>query len=126
MVVSLLLRDRLDVNVLHERNPLFVTLADGSIRNTYALKLLNMEPEPRTFLVRLQDLPGAEMWHAGAEEERGTAFEVSVEPDRVRELRVFVTAPAGFHGTTDFVFRVTDEAEGETARAGAQFHGPQP
>jgi polyferredoxin len=126
MLVSLLLRDRLDVNVLHERNPLFVTLSDGSIRNTYALKLLNMEPQPRTFSVRLEGLPGAAMWHANAEDERGTEFEVAVEPDRVRELRVFVVAPAGVQGAADFAFVVADEAEGETVRAGAQFHGPQP
>jgi cytochrome c oxidase accessory protein FixG len=124
MLVSLLLRDRLDVNVLHERNPLFVTLSDGSIRNTYAVKLLNMEPQPRTFEVRLADLPGGEMWFAGNEEERGQMFEVEVEPDRVRELRVFVTVPAGVEGTEQFAFVVTDDA-GETVRAGAQFHGPQ-
>ncbi len=125
MLVSLLMRDRLDVNVLHERNPLFVTLSDGSIRNTYALKLLNMRPEPRTMSVAIEGLPGAEMWHAGAEEVRGTEFEVPVEPDRVRELRVFVAVPAGFTGTADFAFVVTEKPEGETARTDAQFHGPQ-
>ncbi|MGH6923296.1 MAG: cytochrome c oxidase accessory protein CcoG [Propylenella sp.] len=126
MLVSLLLRDRLDVNVLHERNPLFVTLSDGSIRNTYALKLLNMQPEPRTLSVRLEGLPGAVMWHAGAEANRGTEFSVPVEPDRVRELRVFVIAPAGIRGSADFTFVVADEAGGETVTTAAQFHGPQP
>ena len=48
------------------------------------------------------------------------------EPDRVRELRVFVTLPAGFQGTADFAFVVSDEDDGETVRADTQFHGPQP
>ena len=126
MLVSLVLRDRLDVNVLHERNPLFVTLSDGSVRNTYSVKLLNMELEPNTFSVELVDLPGAVMWHDGAADARGIAFDVSVAPNRVRELRVFVTMPAGFQGTTDFAFIVSGEEEGETVRAEAQFHGPQP
>ena len=40
-------RDRLDLNVIHDRNPQFVVESDGSIRNGYAVKLLNMIPEPR-------------------------------------------------------------------------------
>jgi polyferredoxin len=30
--------------VLHERNPLFVRLSDGSIRNAYTVRLLNKRP----------------------------------------------------------------------------------
>ncbi|HHI81565.1 MAG TPA: cytochrome c oxidase accessory protein CcoG, partial [Rhizobiales bacterium] len=38
MLTALLLRERLDVNVLHDRNPQFVKLSDGSIRNGYTVK----------------------------------------------------------------------------------------
>ena len=51
-------RDRLEVNVLHDRNPQFVTLSDGSIRNGYTVKLLNMIPEPRTIIVTMRGLAG--------------------------------------------------------------------
>ncbi|TIU70206.1 MAG: cytochrome c oxidase accessory protein CcoG, partial [Mesorhizobium sp.] len=61
LLYSLLTRERLELNVLHDRNPQFVTLSDGSIRNGYTVKLLNMIPEPRTIVVTLQGLPGAEM-----------------------------------------------------------------
>ncbi|TIT70840.1 MAG: cytochrome c oxidase accessory protein CcoG, partial [Mesorhizobium sp.] len=54
LLYGLLTRDRLQVNVLHDRNPQFVTLSDGSIRNGYTVKLLNMIPEPRTIIVTLQ------------------------------------------------------------------------
>ena len=33
LLTVLAMRDTLDVNVIHDRNPLFVTLSDGSIRN---------------------------------------------------------------------------------------------
>ena len=56
MLFALLTRDRLDLNVLPDRNPLFVTLSDGSIRNGYTLKILNMLPEFRT-LHRLDQGP---------------------------------------------------------------------
>jgi cytochrome c oxidase accessory protein FixG len=36
----------IDLTVLHERSPLFVTLSDGSIQNKYTLKMLNKMPEP--------------------------------------------------------------------------------
>ncbi|TIU44162.1 MAG: cytochrome c oxidase accessory protein CcoG, partial [Mesorhizobium sp.] len=56
LVCSLLTRERLELNVLHDRNPQFVTLSDGSIRNGYTVKLLNMIPEPRTVEITLHGL----------------------------------------------------------------------
>ncbi len=47
MLWSLLFRPTLDINVLQERSPLFVTLSDGDIRNGYTLNLLNKMLEPR-------------------------------------------------------------------------------
>src|SRR5947199_159843 len=41
MLYALLNRTLLDVNVLHDRNPVAVKLADGSIRNTYTVRLRN-------------------------------------------------------------------------------------
>ena len=37
--------DAIDLKVLHERAPLFVTLSDGSVQNKYTLKVLNKMPE---------------------------------------------------------------------------------
>ena len=39
MLYALLSRDRLEVNVQHDRNPVFVMLSDGSIRNGYTVKI---------------------------------------------------------------------------------------
>src|SRR5690606_26052259 len=51
MLGQLLLRDTLDISVLHDRNPLFVTLSNGDIRNGYTVKLLNQTRERRTFVL---------------------------------------------------------------------------
>ena len=40
---------------------LSVTLSDGSIRNGYTVKLLNMIPEPRPITLSIEGLPGATM-----------------------------------------------------------------
>ena len=49
MLTALVLRPELEVSVLHDRNPLYVKLSDGGLRNGYTVKLLNKLYEPRSF-----------------------------------------------------------------------------
>jgi cytochrome c oxidase accessory protein FixG len=126
MLFSLLTRDRLDINVIPDRNPLYVTLADGSIRNGYTLKVLNMTGEPRVFEVALDGLPAASMWQAGDEGQDGRAIAVEVEADRLREVKVFVSqsADAAVPGLKTFAFTVRDLAGSESGSAAADFYTP--
>ena len=109
-----------------DRNPLYVTLSDGSIRNGYTLKVLNMTPTPRTFEVAFDGLPGASMWLAGEENHSGRAIAVDVEPDRLREIKVFVSQPPETikPGLTGFDFTVRDLAGSESGSAAADFYVP--
>ena len=127
LLYSLLTRDRLEVNVLHDRNPQFVTLSDGSIRNGYTVKLLNMIPEPRTIVVTIQGLQGAEMSVVGIDLPVGRSVPISVEPDRLKMLKVFVRQPAGqIQGTAQaFKFRVEDKASFESDEYTATFNAPE-
>ena len=127
MLISLSLRERLDLNVLHDRNPLFVTLSDGSIRNGFIVKILNMQGTARTFELRLDGLDGADMWLAGGEEQRGRSLEMGVEPDKLREFRVFVSQPrdASKPGRTDFDMVVRDRDGTESVTEDAQFYAPE-
>src|SRR5690606_33232522 len=61
MLTVLALRSPLSVNVLHDRNPLYVELRDGSVRNGYDVKILNMTPEPREVILRLDGIEGAQI-----------------------------------------------------------------
>ena len=56
MLIVLAMRETLDVNVLRDRNPLFVTLSDGSTRNGYEVKILNMRGETRQFWIETRGL----------------------------------------------------------------------
>jgi len=49
LVVALFVRKDIEMNVTPVRSPLFVTLADGSIRDTYDLRLRNKHGEDRWF-----------------------------------------------------------------------------
>ncbi|MCB1452804.1 MAG: cytochrome c oxidase accessory protein CcoG [Rhizobiaceae bacterium] len=127
MLYALLARDRIDINVLHDRNPQFVVLSDGSIRNGYTVKLLNMVPEQRIFTLQLDGLQGGYMTVAetGAPESRTAT--IGVEPDRLRTLKVFVRLPAAAaaEGSQDFRFVVKDTGSEETDSYNATFVVPE-
>src|SRR6187401_2695025 len=67
MLTALLLRPDLDVNVLRDRNPLFVKLSDGGVRNGYTVKLLNKLYAPRALSLGIEGLPGAKLSVVGLE-----------------------------------------------------------
>ncbi|WP_163272996.1 cytochrome c oxidase accessory protein CcoG [Chelativorans alearense] len=127
MLYSLLTRDRLEVNVLHDRNPQFVMLSDGAIRNGYTVKLLNMVPEPRIITLSLEGLPGATMHAVGVDLPEGRSLDVALDPDRLKELRIFVRQPADYVEEQDnrFTFVVEDKASSENAAYRAKFMTPE-
>ena len=43
MLAILALRATVDINILPDRNPLFVTMSDGSIRNGYTIRVMNKQ-----------------------------------------------------------------------------------
>jgi cytochrome c oxidase accessory protein FixG len=129
MLVALISRERLDITVQQDRNPLYVELSDGSIRNGYTVKILNMEQQPRSFALRLLGLPGAVMALTGSDEPPARELTVEVEADRVRAFRIYVTAPAttGEFAETAFDFEVAElgaEEDAERRSYSAIFHGP--
>ncbi len=91
MLGTLSMRSVLELNVLPERNPFFVRLSDGSIRNTYTIKILNKLHEPRTFAIKVRNLPNARVAIAegGAEAEA----KITAPTDAIGETRVFVIVP---------------------------------
>ena len=95
MLFALGERTRLDLNVQHDRNPVYVQLSDGMIRNNYTLKLRNMETRPRTAAVTIEGMPGAVMWtDEMARDKAARDITVTVAPDQVEALRVYVVAPS--------------------------------
>jgi len=119
MLVALANRTTLEINVLHDRNPPYVLLSDGSIRNGYTVKILNKLQQPREFALQARGLAGARLAIVGME----AGGKIEVATDALREVRVFVTVPAAQLAeldslTTSFALVAHDAASGhETARA---------
>ena len=127
LLTALTLRDRLGVNVQHDRNPIFVQLSDGAIRNGYTVKILNMLQEPRVIYLSLEDLPGAMMTIPGLDQAEGVSFAIPIEPDKLRALRVFVRQPADLieGGSTAFRLVVEDRQSKEKDVYDAVFAAPE-
>ena len=99
MLTALLLRPDLEVSVLHDRNPLYVRLSDGGLRNGYTVKLLNKLYEPRTYSLALEGLPGATLSIIGPEHHTGPA--VTVPPDDLSIASGLCHARQGGRGGTE-------------------------
>jgi cytochrome c oxidase accessory protein FixG len=125
MSFRLATREDARLGVIHDRNPVAVTLSDGAVRNAYTLRFSNMSAEPRRFTVETNGLDDAEVEIVGAEPDADGRFVVEVGADQTREARALVTlrrrAPAG---QTPILFTVKDLESGESVVARDSFIRP--
>jgi polyferredoxin len=128
MLYALATRSFLEISVLPDRSPLFVTLADGSIRNSYTLKISNKSPEARLFTITAKGLPGTFLGIAGSEPQQvpiSQGIEVMVKADSVGTFRAYVHAPHdAVHSEAPLVFVVHEMTAGEQAERTTNFRGP--
>ncbi|MBR0718217.1 cytochrome c oxidase accessory protein CcoG [Bradyrhizobium liaoningense] len=122
MLYALATRSTMDVNVLHERNPLLVKLSDGGVRNDYTVRLLNKGAE-RSFALDVTGLPGATVRIAGIDRKPDGRLVVEVGQDQTREVRMSVqVGPAQVpQRAVDVAIEMTDIASGQTASARDHF-----
>ncbi len=125
MLTVLATRGHLELSVLHDRAPLFVTLSDGGVRNGFTLKLASKAQEERTLTLTLDGIPDATMW-TGESDARSRAVTVPVPPDAVRDLRVFVARPPEHAVPDEFSFVLSDAQTGETVSVEALFEAERP
>jgi len=127
MLYALLHRTTALIAAQHNRNPLYVALSDGHVRNDMTVHLSNKGGVPRTFALTLQGLDRARISAVGVEPAADGRLLVEVEPDRVRDLRVAVTTPgdATKAENTPFTIVATDVANGEVLTVGEHFFAPK-
>ena len=115
MIVALFLRSPIGVNVTPVRNPLYVTLADGTIRNTYEVRLHNKHGEARPFHISVTAEDPLQLSLEGKDQ-----TVVEVPADATVTQRVYVTAAPGSKGAqagrVDLRIWVVDLTPGTTDR----------
>ncbi|HIF76952.1 MAG TPA: cytochrome c oxidase accessory protein CcoG [Sulfitobacter sp.] len=122
LVVALFIRPEIDMTIAPVRNPTFVTLSDGSIRNAYDIRLRNKHGEARAFRLSLAGDHGLGLSIEGAPDPV-----VAVPADTTRLQRVYVIAPPQNDAATaprsDLRFWVEDVSSGERAFGDTIFNG---
>ena len=122
LVVALFIRPDIDMTVAPVRNPTFITLSDGTIRNVYDVRLRNKNGEAHDFRLSAAGDPALVVSVEGSEDAT-----VTVAPDATHLARVYVTAapgtaPAGAD-RTEFVMWVEDTGTGERSSEETVFNG---
>ena len=126
MLWAWLNRTMIEINVLHDRQPLYVQLSDGGLRNGYTVKILNKLHEVRTFDLSTEGLDGAKLGIVGLDM---SDPKFDVVTDNLRALKVLVTVPKDTRdkldgSSTPFQFVVTDTGDGSKTYHEAAFMAP--
>jgi cytochrome c oxidase accessory protein FixG len=125
MIGSLAMRQSTYLSVMHDRNPLFVRLSDGSIRNGFTIRVANKNLDERSYHLTLEGLPGAKVDIVGGEIDQQGRVIVNVGPDQTLEARVLVNSQdSEVPSSTDIQFTLTDLATGDTTRMSDYFKAP--
>jgi cytochrome c oxidase accessory protein FixG len=122
MLGAIVLRSETDVNIIHNRSPLYVRLSSGQIRNNYQIKVLNKTHFDRTYSFGVSGLTPETVTLLGASDVPVTAF--SVPANSVGEFRVeLVTGSAG-GGRVPVTFILKDQQTGKAASHASYFIQP--
>ncbi|MEQ8899165.1 MAG: cytochrome c oxidase accessory protein CcoG [Roseovarius sp.] len=122
LVFALFIRAEIDMTVAPVRNPTFVMLSDGSVRNTYEVRLRNKHGETRPFRLSVSDNDAVRLELEGAAD---ATVEVAANAQRLQ--RVYLIAPAGSAAAnaerSDVRLWVEDETNGDRVYKDTIFNG---
>ncbi|MBW8880722.1 MAG: cytochrome c oxidase accessory protein CcoG [Asticcacaulis sp.] len=122
MLGAILMRSETDLNIIHNRSPLYVRLSDGDIRNNYQLKVLNKTHFDRDYLVSIIGVDPSEVDLLAAGDLPVRSLRVPA--NSVGEFRVQVVAGAGGSRRAPVTFLLTDSDTGKAASHDSYFIQP--
>lgn len=122
LVFALFVRSPIDLSVAPIRNPVFVTLSDGSIRNTYDIRIRNQSNDESTFEIHLNAPPDLLLKLEGHPDDR-----LQIDAQSMKLQRVYVVTPGESEPAraehTDVRFWVENLADGARAYTNSTFFG---
>jgi cytochrome c oxidase accessory protein FixG len=126
MLYTLATRRSEGLSVIHDRNPIFVRLSDGALRNAYTVRVLNKALETRRFMLAADGLADAFLEVTGDTTSPVGYPMVEIGPDQTREVRLLVTSyeHLASGAAVPLTFRIIDMATHRKATAADFFRGP--
>jgi len=122
LLVALFIRSDIDLDVTPVRNPVYVTLSDGAVRNTYDLRIRNKQGERKDFSISMTSERYLQLRLQGQEGKL-----VSVPADETGQVKVFITAQPGSEAAearlSEIRIWVEDIDTGDRAYANTVFNG---
>lgn len=122
LVVGLFIRPAMDLTIRPERNPTYVMLADGSIRNTYDAGIRNKDGDDRVFYFSLSEGSGLTLTLEGKD-----GVSVVAPADEEYKQRLYLVAPKGSDAAladrTELRIWITDGVTGDRAFKDTVFNG---
>jgi cytochrome c oxidase accessory protein FixG len=122
MLYGLLNRSVLDMNVLRDRIPNYVTLSDGSVRNGYTVKVLNKQAKPLTIIIEAVDLldnvDGLSIFVVG-QEHHAAPIILTVPANETINYKLYLAIKdvSTLADREDFVFRITEISDKTNTQA---------
>jgi len=106
MLYNLFTRSTLELTVIHDRNPLFVKLSDGSVRNGYILHILNKSHEDKSYKLTVHGIESTQIKIQGSGEI--TPDNLHVFADSIGDFRVFISAAPQADYRTGITFQINE------------------
>jgi cytochrome c oxidase accessory protein FixG len=126
MTYALATRHAQALTIIHDRNPLFVRLVDGAVRNGYAVHIANKNREAQSYVLKVTGLAGADVETFGSDKSPEGQPVITVGPDQTRQVRVIVTTrqPLEPDASIPLIFSIVTANGQLGATAGDRFVGP--
>lgn len=128
MLYALLNRSMLDVNILRDRNPLFVELSSGDIRNGYTIKIMNKTTSEQKYSINIDGLEDYNIRADGITEYTLNGDPVVlVERDKLKSIKFYISTPVANlnDDSIDVTFTVEELASEEKDIQSTTFKGPK-
>lgn len=127
MIVTFWLRSDIELTIQRDRNPNFVRLSNGDIRNSYTVKALNKKREPQLFELNVEGLTNVTVGLQTGDRPGGAVgARLTASANSVSSYRVFLTisADSAPSGSQSIDFLLKDESGRTRTSHGAVFVGP--
>lgn len=119
-------RERLTLTAARDRNPEYVQLSGGAVRNAFTVTVRNMEDRPRTLVLAAEGLGGA-LLYSDAMAAIGARPEITINvpADAALRLRLYAVVPAARAQAQAFTLVTrSPDGKGTSARRETRFMAP--